>query len=276
MKNTLYQLNSVTGGQMNSYIITTADAKVMVIDGGYRQDAENMLAYLREITGETLPHVDAWILSHAHRDHISCFVEIAEKHWDKLTVGKVMFNFPSVQYCLQEERWGSDDRAIEEFMAVLPVFGDRVVTLYGYDEYDIGEAHIEVLYSPNAEIQCNYINNSSVIFMLTLGGTKVLFTGDAGIEEGDRCLALYAGSDKLAADYVQMAHHGQNGVEKRFYEAVAPRGCLWCTPDWLWNNDVGGGYNTHVFKTVEVREWMAELGAREHYVLMNGTQVIEL
>ncbi len=276
MKNTLYQLNTVTGTQMNSYIVTTADGKVIVIDGGFRQDADNLLTYLRNITGEPLPHVDAWIFSHAHMDHISCFNEIAEKHWDKLTVGKVMYNFPSTQYCAREMQWGGYDSAIAEFTANLPIFADRVQTIYGFDEYDIGEAHIDVLYSPNCEIQCNYINNSSVIFMLTLGSKKILFTGDAGVEEGDKCLSLYEGTDKLKADYVQMAHHGQNGVEKRFYEAVAPVGCLWPTPKWLWENDAGKGYNTHGWKTIEVQGWMEELGVKEHYIMMNGTQVIEL
>ncbi len=276
MKNTLYQLNSVTGTQMNSYIITTADGKVIVIDGGFNQDAENMLDYLRKLTGEALPHVDAWIFSHAHCDHISCFLEIAEKHWDKLTVGKIYYNFPSIQYCARESAWGGYDAVIERFMKDLPIFADRVVTMYGFDEYDIGEAHIDVLYSPNCEIQSNFINNSSVVFMLTLGGKRVLFTGDAGVEEGDKCLALYAGTDKLKADYVQMAHHGQNGVEKRFYEAVAPTGCLWPTPKWLWDNDAGKGYNTHGWKTIIVQGWMEELGVKEHYILMNGTQVVEL
>ena len=86
MKNTIYQLNSVTNIQMNSYIITTADGKVIAIDGGFRQDAENMLNYLRDITGQAIPHVDAWLFSHAHLDHISCFNEIVEKHWDKVAV----------------------------------------------------------------------------------------------------------------------------------------------------------------------------------------------
>ncbi len=276
MKNTLYQLNSVTNTQMNSYIITTEGGKVIVIDGGFRQDAENMLAYLRELTGETLPHVDAWILSHAHLDHISCFNEIAEKHWDKLTVGQVMYNFPSVQYCARENEWRGYDHAIEDFVRNRPIFADRIVTVYGGDQYDIGEAHIEVLYSPNCEIQNNYINNSSIIFKLTLGGKRILFTGDAGVEEGEKCLAFYAGTDKLRADYIQMAHHGQNGVDRPFYEAVSPIGCLWPTPDWLWNNDAGKGYNTHVWKTIVVQGWMDELGVREHYVMMNGTQVIEL
>lgn len=274
MKNAIYQLNSVTNTQMNSYIITTADGHVVLIDGGFRQDADNLLSYLRNLTGQEIPHVDAWFMSHAHKDHISCFNEIVEKHWDKLSVDHIYYNFPSVQYCAREGR--GYDRAVEEFLLNVPRFADKIVTVYGFDTYDFGEAHIDILYSPNSEIQCNFVNNSSVVFMLTLGGKKVLFLGDAGVEEGDHILALYAGTDKLKADYVQMAHHGQNGVEKRFYEAVAPTGCLWCTPDWLWNNDAGKGYNTHCFRTIEVQGWMAELGVKEHYIMMNGTQVIEL
>ena len=96
MKNTIYQLNSVTNIQINSYIVTTADGKVIAIDGGFRQDAENMLNYLRDITGQAIPHVDAWFFSHAHLDHISCFNEIVEKHWDKISVDHVYYNFPSV------------------------------------------------------------------------------------------------------------------------------------------------------------------------------------
>ncbi len=276
MKNTIYQLDSVTNVQMNSYVITTTDGTLLVIDGGHRRDADNLLAHLRTITGQERPHIDAWILSHAHWDHISCFNEIMEHHGQEVTVDRVMYNFPSLQYCAREAGSHGDSRAVEDFVRNLPLFADRVVTLYGFDAYDIGEAHIDVLYSPNAEIQTNYINNSSVIFKLTLGGKKILFLGDAGVEEGDRCLALYAGTDQLRADYVQMAHHGQAGVDKRFYEAVAPTVCLWCTPDWLWNNDAGNGYNTHSWKTVEVRGWMEELGVKEHYVMKDGVHKIEL
>ncbi len=118
----------------------------------------------------------------------------------------------------------------------------------------------------NAVHQLNSVTNLQMnSYIITTASGKVI-----------RCRALYAGTDKLRADYIQMAHHGQNGVDRRFYEAVAPTGCLWCTPDWLWNNDVGGGFNTHVFQAVTVRGWMDEMGVREHYVMMNGVQVLEL
>ena len=100
--------------------------------------------------------------------------------------------------------------------------------------------------------------------------------GDAEPAEGDRLLHLYKGTGKLKADYVQMAHHGQGGVTFEVYEEIAPKACFWCTPLWLWNNDAGKGFNTHVFKTVEVRGWMDRLGITEHYILKDGLQVVEL
>lgn len=272
MKNTIAQLKTVNGGQMNSYVVTTADGAVIVIDGGYRCDAEYLLSYLRDVTGETVPHVDAWILSHAHGDHIDAFDEIMEKHLDKLTVDKVYYNFPSAQFLCREPQYG---KCILDFNRLLPVFADKIEIVYRGDEYDIGGAHIEILYTPNGELP-GYINNTSVVFMLTLAGKKMLFLGDAEPAEGERLLALYKGTGKLKADYVQMAHHGQGGVEKDVYEEISPKACFWCAPGWLWDNDAGAGFNTHCFKTVIVRGWMEELGVTEHYVLKDGTQVVEL
>ncbi len=272
MKNTLCQLDSVTGSQMNSYVITTADGKVIVVDGGYHEDAQNLLSYLRRVTGQETPRVDAWFLTHAHGDHMWAFNEIMDKYPDALELGKVYYNFPSVQYLMREPGYGG---AILEFNTLLPRFAHKIEIIYTGDVYDIGEAHIEVLYVPNGEIR-SYINNTSSVFMLTLGGKRILFLGDAEPAEGDRLLALYKGTGKLKADYVQMAHHGQGGVTFEVYEEISPKACLWGTPKWLWDNDAGKGFNTHIFKTVEVRGWIDTLGVAEHYVLKDGLQVIEL
>ena len=73
-----------------------------------------------------------------------------------------------------------------------------------------------------------------------------------------------------------MAHHGQGGVTREVYEAISPSVCLWDTPDWLWDNNSGGGYNSGPWKTLEVRAWMEELGAIEHYVIKDGTTKFEI
>ena len=112
------------------------------------------------------------------------------------------------------------------------------------------------------------------MFRLTLGGQTVLFLGDLGIEAGEKLLSLYG--DELKSDFVQMAHHGQNGVDKSVYQAVAPKGCLWCAPLWLWENDAGKGYDTHTFQTVIVRGWMSELRVKRHFVNKDGDHIIPL
>ena len=273
MKNTIHMLDAATGTQMNSFIITTADGKVIVIDGGYDQDAEKLIGYLKALTGKEIPHVDAWILSHPHMDHISAFLQIMETMPEALTVDKLYYNFPSEQYIARLQPWA--DPCLARFYKDLPLYADKVVIVTMSDTFEVGDAHFECLYSPNPELTMNVTNNASLILKMTLGGKTVMWLGDCGVEEGDRLLAFYGESGKLKCDFVQMAHHGQNGAEKRVYEAIAPTGCFWNTPKWLWDNDAGNGYNTHGWKTVEVQGWMADLGVKEHYVIMNGDQTVE-
>ena len=104
---------------------------------------------------------------------------------------------------------------------------------------------------------------------------RSLFLSDLGVEAGEKLLASY-GPEGVRATICQMAHHGQAGVAKTLYAAIAPKICLWCTPLWLWDNDAGQGYNTHTWQTVIVRGWMEELGAQRHIVAKDGTQSLTL
>ena len=139
----------------------------------------------------------------------------------------------------------------------------------------MGSAEVTILYVPDESFTANAYNNSSVVFRVDAEGQRILFTGDLGEEAGDRMLAEIP-HDELRADIVQMAHHGQNGVKKSFYEAVAPKVCLWNTPLWLWDNNAGEGFNTGPWRTVEVRGWMDELKVQKHFVSKDGDGVLEL
>lgn len=66
-------------------------------------------------------------------------------------------------------------------------------------------------------------------------------------------------------------------IREEVCEVVKPDVCLWCTPEWLWNNDMGDGYNTYLFLTVEVRSWMDEISPnRKDYVTKDGECIIVL
>lgn len=268
MKNTIHMLRSVTDTICNSFIITTEDDKVIVIDGGHKSETEYFLPYLREVTGSEIPHIDAWFLSHPHDDHVDVFFDLTENHPGAVTVDRVYLNFPSRGFFV-----GNDESAvgtIDDFNRVLPLFADKMRILCGGDELDIGAAHFKVLYSQDFEIKgCN---NASLVFRMELGGKSVMFTGDCGAQAGRKILRLWKDTGLLSCDICQMAHHGQNGCDRDFYEAVSPEICLWPTPSWLWTNVNGTGQ----FQTLIVRGWMEELGVKTNYIMHHGTQVIEL
>ena len=76
MQNEIHMLKSVTDNIGDSFIITTEDGKVIVIDGGYRAETPNFIASLKSVTGKEYPHIDVWFLSHAHDDHCEVFLDL--------------------------------------------------------------------------------------------------------------------------------------------------------------------------------------------------------
>lgn len=270
-KNAIHQLTSQSTSQMMSYVIETADGKIIVIDGGRSADAEYLLNFVRSLTGGEVK-IDAWFLTHVHSDHIDAFTEAVNHHSDSLTLGRLYYNFPPAELCGKYEK--AELHTSLEFNEVLPLIGDKAAVVNTGDKIKVGEAEFEILFTPMNTITMNFINNTSLVFRMTLAGQTVLFTGDCGVEAGYYILGKYG--EALKSDFVEMAHHGQNGVDKPFYDAVSPSACLWDTPLWLWNNDAGNGYNTHKWKTVTVQGWMKELGVKKHFITKDGTNSIEL
>jgi hypothetical protein len=103
---------------------------------------------------------------------------------------------------------------------------------------------------------------------------SAIFLGDAGLEQGEKILKSPFRED-LTCDFLQMAHHGQRGVSKEFYQSCKFKTCLWPTPLWLYNNDAGKGFDTGDWETVKTRNWMKEMGITKHFVSADGLYVIE-
>lgn len=271
MKNMLYLIKNATHVQMQSFIATDETGKLLVIDGGNTGDAMHLLEMLRRISGQEVPHIDAWIFTHCHDDHLDAFFELVENHPGSVTFDAVYWTFPSVQYL-----GGGGDNAgetLSTFLRLLPNFADKWHPVSAGDVYTFGTIKIEYLLDIDTSILNNQPNNNSNVFRMTLGKKTILFLGDLGIEGGRSLLARYGAG--LKSDLCQMAHHGQNGVERDVYEAIAPEACLWCAPDWLYDNDRGDGFDTYVYQTVTVRKWMEELGVKTHYVIKDGDHAIE-
>lgn len=265
---TLWQLPNQTPTQMMSYVIRTADGHVIVIDGGNAGDGPYLADFLGQLGGE----VAAWFITHPHSDHTHALLEILRAP-SGLAIGAIYASTPEPEW-ITAHTTPLEQADYADFYAGLVAAGQQTTELALGQELSLDGVRIEVLGVGNPELTANPINNQSLILRVSDATKSVLFTGDLGEAGGAKALAGPC-ADRLCADYVQMAHHGQNGVNEAFYRHVGATRCLWPTPDWLWENDSGGGPGSGPWQTLEVRAWMDRIPVRRHYLGFEGLQRID-
>lgn len=262
----LYQLNDYS--QMMSYVIQTTDGKIIVIDGGYDRNAIELLNFLRELQGVDKPEIEAWFLTHCHQDHIMAFVTLVKEYKEDFIVKKVYYNFPSGDYIKTYEEdvhW-----TFLAFNEAKTILGDDKFQLVEIgDKLKVDNILFEIWLTPDESIKQNIVNESSLVIRAQIGQESILFLADLGEQGGFRLRRMY--KEELKSDVVQMAHHGSNGVAFIIYDMIGPRVCLWPTPEWLFNNDNGTGYNKGPWETVYLYEHMTkQLGVSRHLISKDG------
>ena len=247
---------------MMGYILKTKN-KTIVIDGGLKEDAQNLIDNINRIGGGK---VDVWFITHPHMDHAQAFMEIAES--SNIEIGKVYVTLNSLDWYKQYETERIEE--IQNFFKIIESdkIKDKVKEVELNQIINIDNLKCEILGIKNPEITNNPINNSSMIIKMSINDKSMIFLADTGKESGEKLLINQG--DKLKANIVQMAHHGQNGVNKNVYEKIQPKICLWPTPEWLWNNDPGTGYNTGNWTTLDTRSWIEDLNVKINYVEKDG------
>lgn len=261
-KTKLIQLSDNTSRQMMGYVLKTNTGKIIVIDGGTTGDTDNLVRILKQNGGK----VDLWFLTHAHDDHAGAFTQIANN--DEIKIEKVCAS-------LNEKEWYEEyEPARSKFSKTLietvnsERFKDKVIAPALNDKMEIDNIKIEILGIRNPEITENPGNEQSVVIKFDTGKTTLLILGDTGEKSSTKLLQKQ--KEKLKSDIVQMSHHGQAGATEELYKAISPTICLWPTPEWLWNNDNGGGKGSGTWKTLETRSWMENMGVKKNYIEKDG------
>lgn len=282
----LYQITE-TSRFMMAFVLVTDRNNCIVIDGGRAED----MPLLKQYIGGR--HISAWILTHAHMDHIGGFISEMEKNGGAdFEVDTVYYNFPPYDALI--DRTDVEDvayfraelnAALPAFNAVLGRFKDKTHITYQGESLDIDEVHIDFLFSYHEGLTANLMNDSSLVFKVTTPRKTVLFLGDLGPDGGD--VLFRESRHLLKADICQMAHHGHMNVGMEVYAQIMPEACLWCCADWLYNEEEVPRYLADVEKlrrmgrirmygTAVTRRWMDILGVKKHYVTKDGTQIIDL
>ena len=267
MSVTLYQSElrqSVVNCGM-SYVFQLADGSFFLIDGGYftKGEADGLFAFLKARGGEK-PVIRGWLFTHAHQDHIGCFMDFVLRHADETVIEGLHYNFQPVDLSKAKgdpRRKSNDIATVREFYDILETRCARipVTKLHTGDVLRFGELETEVLYTADDILPLETsFNDYSCVTKVTIGGQSVLFLGDVQTE-GSKWLLEHQ-KDKLPSDFVQVAHHGLNGATEELYRAIGASVALFPCPDFEFEKN----------KTGPVNRCVLEL-AKEYYVSGYGT-----
>ena len=286
-KTCLYQI-APSANYMMGFVLIMRENNAIVIDGGRAAD----MPRLKEYIGRR--KIKAWIMTHPHEDHVGGLISELERNGGcDFDVEAFYYNFPPY------EKWSAlTERDVpclsyfrDEINEILPAFlrvfhtiKDRAHVVAEGDSVTVDECRIDFIYTYKEGLYANPINDASLVFKITTPRTSVLFLGDLGADGGD--ILFRESAHLLRADIVQMAHHGHMNVGLEVYAAIAPSVCLWCCPDWLYEEKlmapqtdyerIRGMGRSRLFGTELTRAWMDMLGVKTHYVSKDGTHEIEL
>lgn len=248
--------------QMMGYIIKSKNNKIIVIDGGTRKESNKILDYLKKNGGK----VDAWFITHPHKDHMGAFCEIVENYETSgISIENVYVTLNQLEDINKYEPTRYEEA--KEFYNNLEnkALENKVKEVNLNEVFNFDNIKIEVLGIKNPEITKNYGNNSSMVLKFSVLNKKILFLADTGIESGNKLL-----SKDIKSDYVQLSHHGQNGVDENVYKKIDANYYLWPTANFLWENKKGN------YKTDETKEWINKLNVNKSYIAKDGDILIKI
>lgn len=260
----LWMLGSTTGAQNLSIVIKSPNGKLIVIDGGWEADADKLSSLILQQGGK----VDAWLITHPHEDHVGALCAILNDGARKIKIDKIYCSLATTDWYRQVSPTGAGiaDQLLSAFTK-LPV-GTVTNNIGRGTEINIDDVNIRVL-NNRGVYTYNGVNNSSLVYKIRVSGQSILILGDLAYDGGKDLIKTCTAAE-LKSDIVQMAHHGQQGVDQDAYALIAPTTCLWPTPAWLWNNDNGGGVGSGPWGTLTTRAWMDAIDVKDNRSLKDG------
>lgn len=244
------------------YTIESDTEGLIVVDGGWAKDADSV----REVIASYGNKVDAWMITHPHKDHAGAFCAIYPD-LQGIEVGQVYaVDMASEELCAENAPWDTFE-TLEAFQALdIP----QLQYVHKGDQLSINGLTVDILSAYDDyvdELSDDLLNDGSMMFQIKGNEQSMLFCADVGISMSDYLESTYG--EALKADYIQMGHHGNGGLSESFYRLVNPEVAFFDAPQSLMYPAAGTTYTTPAN-----RELMKSLGAKVYYFATGDNNVI--
>lgn len=196
-------------GQGESSLITFADGKKMLIDGGgalyesgWDIGRHLLLPTLRKIG---VRRIDYLVLTHSHPDHMQGVIAVLEA----LPVG---------EFWESGLNSGNEYKKLQELLQTkgIPV----KILSSGLPPFEIAGTRIRCLHPVDAEKSGSDMNETSLTLRFETGSFSALFTGDIGFEAEAQILRQ---KGDIRSTLLKVPHHGSRySTGPDFLDAVAP------------------------------------------------------
>ena len=245
---------------MGGMIFKSKSGKIAVVDGGRIPDTDRFLRILRKVSGQEVPHVDAWLFSHLHTDHFGVYYSLCtnEKYSGAVTVDTFYCNLLTEEFYTALSREKVTNAANIRAAMISPVSptGAKVRIVESGDIISVDEIEFEVIHVPDITMAENMnMNDSSVVYKMTFDRKQtMLLLGDAEWVCSNDLVENCA--DKLKSDIVQVGHHGCGNVSGECYDIIDANAYIWQIGEKFWYSDCGEGLNTHNTGVIRTRAYM--------------------
>ena len=212
------------------YIFRLADGSFIIFDGGWVTDpiADAIYDKLNTLAEGGDIIISGWFFTHAHIDHIGAIYNFAKKYADKVTLKRVIFNYPGE--CRMTEMGDTFVQGyVHKWRETVSLFkGVEFIKARTGQRFHFDGLDLDVLFTYEDYMMprpLRTFNDTSLVMRVTTCGETHMYLGDASESMCGILVKKYG--DLLKSDIVQVAHHGYCGGTKEIYDIIQAPIVLW-------------------------------------------------